>query len=208
MSTSSCIFSIIGVKYWAIILPSEVIKTSIDDFNFSIEPPKPDIMASAISRVVLSVSDNAALSSCTSAGAVFMTASHDAIWFLPKIAPAAAICSFSDSFANERFKFSCMTVISFIEPSSFQMSDIAMPYCSIASRACFVGCASLAIPVFNEFAATFASIPLFAITPSIKAASSTLLPAVLNMGAATDMLSDNELTSSAELLQAVANTSA
>ena len=77
-----------------------------------------------------------------------------------------------------------------------------MPYFSMASLACFVGSASLAIPVFNELAATFASIPALAITPSISAASSTDLPAVLNIGAATLMDSDNVLTSRAELLHA------
>ena len=137
-----------------------------------------------------------------------ITASQEAIWFLPKIAPAAAICSCSDSFEKDSLRFFWITVISFIEPSSFQISSIAMPYCSIASFACFVGCASLAIPVFKLLAATFASIPALAITPSIRAASSTLFPAVLKIGAATDIDSDNEFTSSAELLQATANTSA
>ena len=77
--------------------PMEVTRTSMELFSFSREPPKPLIMASAISSVVPAQLDRAASSSPTSSGAVLISASHGAIWFFPKMADAAAICSDSDS---------------------------------------------------------------------------------------------------------------
>ena len=64
------------------------------------------------------------------------------------------------------------------------------------------------MPVFKEFAALFASTPLLAMMPIYRAASSTEYPAALNIGAATDIASESEFTSRAELLQAFAKTSA
>lgn len=64
------------------------------------------------------------------------------------------------------------------------------------------------MPVFREFAATSASIPALPIKPSARAASSTLYPAAENIGAATDIEFARLSTSSAELLQAAAKTSA
>ena len=80
--------------------PMEVTRTSMELFSFSREPPNPLIMASAISFVVPEQLLKDASSSPTSSGAVLIRASHGAIWFLPKIADAAAICSDSDSFPN------------------------------------------------------------------------------------------------------------
>ena len=165
-------------------------------------------MASLISVVVPVLFLIDSLKALTSSGAVLISASHEAIWFLPKIAPAALICSCSVSFAKASCKLFWIVTLSFMLPSSFQISLIAMPYSSIAFLACLVGSASLAIPVLSEFAATFASIPAFAITPIYNAASSTSFPAVAKIGAATLIASLNELTSSAELLHAAANTSA
>ena len=72
-----------------------VASTSMDDFSFSIEPPTPPIIADAIS-VVVPCWSSALLSLVTSEGAVLISANHGAIWFLPKIADAAASCSDSD----------------------------------------------------------------------------------------------------------------
>ena len=70
------------------------------------------------------------------------------------------------------------------------------------------GLTSRAIPVLRLLAATLASIPALAITPIYRAASSTSYPAVLKIGAATLIAWDRPLTSNAELLQALAKTSA
>ena len=91
----SAIFEIVGARA----SPRDVAATSIEDFSFSIDPPKPDIISLAIFAVVPSTpsaSDNCA----TSAGAVLISASQLAIWFFPKIADAAAICSDSESVWN------------------------------------------------------------------------------------------------------------
>ena len=99
LSIAPCTFSMTGTRYCAANCPRDVINTSRDDFSFSIEPPKPPIIAFAISVVVPSCS-SAVFNSCTSVGAVLMSANHFDIWFLPNIALAAAICSDSDSVPN------------------------------------------------------------------------------------------------------------
>ena len=147
--------------------PKEVASTSTDDFSFSREPPKPDIIADAISLDVPS-SSNAVDNSSTSAGAVLINASHGAIWFLPKIALAAAICSDSDNWPKASCSSFWICVESFMVPSEF-VTEI--PSLSIASAASFGGSTSLAKPVFRLFAACSASIPALAMTPIYKAAS-------------------------------------
>ena len=80
--------------------PSDVTSTSMDDFSCSIEPPNPPIMASAISSVVPAQFSRLPLRSSTSSGAALISASHGAIWFLPKIVAAASICWASLRFAK------------------------------------------------------------------------------------------------------------
>ena len=80
--------------------PMEVLSTSMELFSFSIEPPKPPIIVSAISCVVPLQLRSDASRFPTESGAVLIRANHGAIWFLPKIAEAAAICSASDNWAN------------------------------------------------------------------------------------------------------------
>ena len=98
LSTSPWMYSATFWMVGASASPMEVTRTSMELFSFSREPPKPLIMASAISLVVPEQLLREVSSSCTSCGAVLIRASHGAIWFLPKIADAAAICSDSDSF--------------------------------------------------------------------------------------------------------------
>ena len=168
-STAFCMpsatFRIVGASA----CPSDVAATSMLDFSFSIDPPKPDIIASAISAVVPS-SPSAADRLSTSPGAVLISASQFDIWFLPKIADAAAICSDSERPANALCRSFCTVTESFIDPSAFVTST---PSFSSHAAPCFEGSTSLARPVFKEFAATFASMPLFAIMPMYRAASLT-----------------------------------
>ena len=164
-------------------------------------------MAFAISSVVPPQFPNDSLRASTSSGAVLISASHGAIWFLPKMAEAAAICSCSDRFAKPSCSSFCICKELFIVPSS--LNALQPPrYASIASDASFAGFASLAMPVFRLFAAVDASYPAFAMTPMYSAASSTPFPAAEKIGAAMDMAEDNPSTSSAELLHAAAKTSA
>ena len=100
ISITPWIFSITGVRYSAMMLPRDVTRTSRLDFNFSMDPPNPLIMASAISCVVPVLFLIDSLRASTSEGAVLIRASQEDIWFLPKIAPAAAICSCSLSLAK------------------------------------------------------------------------------------------------------------
>ncbi len=51
----------------------------MEDFSFSMEPPKPPIMVCAISSVVPAQVRRLSLSSSTSSGAVLIRASHGAI---------------------------------------------------------------------------------------------------------------------------------
>ena len=168
------------------------------------EPPNPLIMASAISVAVPSLSMDCARLS-TSDGAVLISANHFAIWFFPKIALEAAICSDSDRLANASCNSFWIVAVSFMDPSELVT---LMPSLSIHSAPSFAGFTSRAIPVFNALAASPASIPAFAMMPMYSAASSTEYPAALNTGAAMLMESAKLSTSSAELLQALANTSA
>ena len=78
------------------------------------------------------------------------------------MADAAAICSDSDSPANAAFSSFWICTLSFIVPSAFV---IEMPSLSIHSAPSFDGDMRRAMPVFREFAATFASIPLLAMMP-------------------------------------------
>ena len=141
--------------------PKDVAATSMELFSFSIEPPKPLIMASAISAVVPSAV-SASDSSCTSLGAVLISASHFDIWFFPKMAEAAAICSDSERSAKASCSSCWICTVSFIEPSAFTM---AMPSSFIQFSASSVGEISLAIPVFSALAASLASMPALAMTP-------------------------------------------
>ena len=141
----------------------------------------------------------------TSSGAVLISASHGAIWFLPKIALAAAICSASDKSLNLSCNSFWTVAESFMFPSASVMEK---PNLSIISAPCFAGETSLARPVFRLLAALSASIPLLAITPMYRAASLTLYPALEKIGAATLMAFDKLSTFNAELLQAAAKTSA
>ena len=147
-----------------------VISTSREDFNCSMEPPKPLIMASAISSVVPAQLDRLSDSSFTSSGAVLMRASQGAIWFLPKMAEAAAICSDSDSLLNASCNSFWIVTESFMLPSAL-VTEI--PSSSIFSAPSLAGETSRARPVFREFAALSASIPLLAMTPMYSAASLT-----------------------------------
>ena len=185
--------------------PMDVTSTSMELFSFSREPPKPLIMASAISLVVPEQFARAASSSPTSSGAVLISASHGAIWFLPKIADAAAICSDSDSLPKASCSSFWIWMELFIVPSALVTE---MPSSAIFSAPSLAGEIRRARPVFRELAALSASIPLFAITPMYRAASFTVYPAAEKIGAATDMACERLSTSRAELLQAAANTSA
>ena len=97
LSTSFCTNSATCRMTGASASPMEVTRTSMELFSFSREPPKPLIMASAISSVVPAQVRSDSFSLPTSPGAVLISASHGAIWFFPKMADAAAICSDSDS---------------------------------------------------------------------------------------------------------------
>ena len=203
-STSPCIFSATLAIVGARASPKEVTATSILDFSFSREPPKPDIIAPAISDVV-PVFPSAVFSSETSSGAVLISASHGAIWFLPKMADAAAICSDSDSPANASCRSFWTVMLSFMEPS---VLVTLIPRRSIHAAPSFAGDTSRASPVFREFALTEASMLLSAMTPMNSAASLTVYPAVLNTGAATPMELARPSTFKAELLHAFVKTSA
>ena len=169
------------------------------------EPPNPPIIASAISSVVPEQFSRLSLKLSTSSGAVLIKASHGAIWSLPKMADAAAICSDSDRPANASCSSDCIVVASFMLPLA---SVTLMPNCSIISAPSLAGEIKRAKPVFKLLAATLASMPLLAITPMYRAASSTRYPAAEKTGAATDIAFDRPSTSRAELLHAAANTSA
>ena len=147
--------------------PRDVAATSMLDFSFSIDPPNPLIMALAISAVVPSFS-RAFDRSDTSLGAVLIRASQLLIWFFPKIADAAAICSDSDSPAKASCNSFCTVMESFMDPSLF-VTEI--PSLSIHAAASFDGDTRRAIPVLRDVAALFASIPAFAMTPIYNAAS-------------------------------------
>ena len=150
--------------------PREVTATSREDFSFSREPPNPLIMAVAISVVVPSAS-RLALNVATSPGAVLISANHLAMWFLPKITLAASSCCASVSVAKESWS-SCWTrARSFIWPCS---SVREIPSLSIMFAASSAGDTRREKPVFKAVAASLAAIPLFAITPIMSAASSTV----------------------------------
>ena len=150
--------------------PMEVIRTSMELFSFSREPPNPLIMASAISSVVPAQLSRESFRASTSPGAVLISASHGAIWFLPKMAEAAAICSDSESFPKASCSSFWIVTESFMVPSAFVTE---MPSSSIFSAPSLAGETRRARPVFRELAALSASIPLLAITPMYRAASFT-----------------------------------
>ena len=162
LSTSFCMTSVTFEMVGASASPMEVMRTSMELFSFSREPPKPLIMACAISSVVPAQFSRELFSASTSPGAVLMRASHGAIWFLPKMADAAAICSDSESCPNASCSSLCMVTESFIVPSALVTE---MPSSAIFSAPSLAGDTRRARPVFNELAALSASIPLFAITP-------------------------------------------
>ena len=110
--------------------PMEVTRTSMELFSFSREPPKPLIMACAISSVVPAQVRRDSSSAPTSSGAVLISASHGAIWFLPKMADAAAICSDSDSLEKASCSSFWIVTESFMEPSALVTS---IPSCFMAS---------------------------------------------------------------------------
>ena len=142
--------------------PMEVTRTSMELFSFSSEPPKPLIMASAISSVVPAQFRRDVSNSPTSSGAVLISASHGAIWFLPKIADAAAICSDSESFPKASCSSFWIWMELFIVPSELVTE---MPSLSIISAPSLAGETRRARPVFRELAALSASIPLLAMMP-------------------------------------------
>ena len=116
-STIFCTLSAIGMRAVLMISPNFVPRTSRELFSFSTDPPAPCIMVSAISCVVPSQFSRLSESAFTSSGAVLINASHGAIWFLPKIALAAAICSCSLRFEKLSCSSFCICRELFIVPS-------------------------------------------------------------------------------------------
>ena len=171
LSTSPCINVMTVWRCGASASPMEVTRTSMELFSFSIEPPNPLIMASDISLVVPAQVSRDLFSAPTSSGAVLISASHGAIWFLPKMAEAAASCSDSDSFEKASCSSRWTVAESFMEPSALVTE---MPSAFIFSAPSLVGETRRARPVFSELAALSASMPLFAMTPMYRAASLTV----------------------------------
>ena len=128
-STALCIPAIIGVRNSARTLPREVISTSRELLTFSNDPPKPPIMASAISSVVplvLSMTD------CKP----------------PKSPPSAfTICSNETppSAASQRSSANCCA----LPPLVFSMSSKSLELIPSFSRFDFIS--SIEFPDFPKF---------------------------------------------------------
>ena len=177
--------------------------TSNELLSFSRDPPKPDIIASAISPVVSLLRSSESDNLSTSSGAASINESHGAIWFFPKIAAAASSFSTPVRSLKESCNSPCSCVMSFKLPCA---SKALIPKFFMTIAAESVGDASRAMPVLSDVAALFASTPAFAIVPIAIVASSSEPPLALKIGAAMLIALDKESTSSAELLHACANT--
>ena len=191
LSISPVKLSTNGFKTSLAIPPTLYLNTSNDELSFSRDPPIPDRSASAIFCELPVAASSELAYFCTWSGDALISAIHLAIWFFPKIAAAADICSW----LFRLWKLSCncfwTSTMLFMDPSELNISS---PSFFIQTAPSLAGLASLASPVFNAVAPSAPLIPASPNTSVIAARSDIDHPTELQIGPAVAIASNKSVT--------------